>query len=138
MNTLSIVVLHNKNRGNNQFVAGVIAEYLGCDKVAAEDDPCIADYDIVVVVVPNAGDEELPQPMEDYLFVLTATNKKYLVCELGNLFGFESYGGCKKVVFKILDALGWQLISDVSLDSLPTLDRESLDEWLLKIELRCD
>lgn len=83
----------------------------------------------------NVGDEELPQPMEDYLFNLKQFNKKYLVCELGNYFGFENYCGSKKVACQILDSLGWIKISEVSLDSLPKLDLISLEIWLNNLNL---
>ncbi len=76
--------------------------------------------------------------MEDYLFNLKVKNKKYLVCELGNYFGFENYCGCKKIVFKILDSLGWEKISDISLDSLPNLDTIRLEKWLEEIKLTFD
>jgi len=124
-----MIVLHNNNRGNNQKVATMLAERFRCPTVAAEDNPDLAPHDPIILVIGNTGDEELPQPMEDYLFGLTVTGKRYHVCELGNYFGFENYKGCKKVAMKLLDALGWKKLSDVSLDSLPTLDTESLEAW---------
>ena len=111
-----------------------MGNHFKCDFVAAEDNPDISAYDTVLLVLSNVGDEELPQPMEDYLFALKDRDKKYLVCELGNYFGFEAYCGCKKVAFKILDDLGWSRVSDVSIDSLPDLDTDSLDEWLRTIK----
>lgn len=127
-----IVVLHNNKTGNNALVAEIICEKFGCGSVAADSNPDLSPFDLVIVVVSNTGDEELSQPMEDYLFNLRLEGKRYFVCELGNYFGFENYSGCKKVAFKLLDELGWDRLGDVSIDSLPTLDTVKLNEWLEK------
>lgn len=100
---------------------------------AAEDNPNLSEEDLIILVLSNIGDEELPQPMEDYLFNLIDRNKKYIICELGNYFGFETYAGCKKVAFKILDSLGWTRLADISLDSLPELDLTKLKKWLKEL-----
>lgn len=73
--------------------------------------------------------------MEDFLFKLDVRGKNYLACELGNYFGLESYCGCKKVLFKLLDKLEWKRISDVSLDSMPELDHIGLEKWMQSIEI---
>jgi len=86
-------------------------------------------------VLSNTGDEELPQPMEDYLYNLSIREKKYLVCELGNYFGLENYCGCKKVLFKLLERLCWKKISDTSIDSMPELNRTDLDKWIESIKI---
>lgn len=124
-----MIVLHNNKRGNNQRVATMLAARFRCPTVAAEDNPDLAPHDPIIIVVGNTGDEELPQPMENYLCGLTVTSKNYHICELGNYFGFENYKGCKKVAISLLTVLGWRKISDVSIDSLPALDTESLEEW---------
>lgn len=127
-----MIVLHNNTTGNNAVVAKIICERFGCTSVAAASNPDLSDSDLVIMIVSNAGDEELSQPMEDYLFNLRVTDKRYFVCELGNYFGFENYSGCKKVAFKLLDELGWTRLGDVSIDSLPVLDVEALNAWLEK------
>ncbi len=87
--------------------------------------------DFLFFIVSNIGDEELPHYIEDYLFNLNEKNKKYFICELGNYFGFE-YDGCKKIAINILDNLGWQLLSDLSLDSMPKIDYKTLIKWTKK------
>jgi len=129
----SIVVLHNKKKGNNYKVANILKNHFNCDIIAAEDNPSLTKYDIIIFVVSNVGDEELCQPMEDYIYRIKLKNKSFLVCELGNYFGLEEYVGCKKIVKKLLEKLKWKKISDISLDSLPVLDLESLEEWICKI-----
>lgn len=117
------------------MVAKTISAHLSCEFVTAEDNPDINTHDIVIFVIPNTGDEEIVQPMENYLLGLTGTcPKQYAVCELGNYFGFENYCGCKKVAFKILDTFNWTLFSDVSLDSLPKLDEAGLEKWLVELD----
>ena len=111
-------------------MAKIISKRLNCLVVAAEDNPILTEFDTILFVIPNVGDEELPPLIEDYLLNLIDLNKKYMICELGNYFGFENYCGCKKIASKILDSLNWEKISDVSIDSLPKLDEESLFKWL--------
>lgn len=125
-----MVILHNNKKGNNFLVAKILAEHFNCEILAAEDSPSLYQFDSIIIIVSNVGDEEISQPMEDYLASLTIKNKKYMVCELGNYFGFENYEGCKKIVFKILDSLGWKKISDISLDSLPFVDELNLKKWM--------
>lgn len=131
----NIAVIHNKKTGNNFIVGKMIAENFNCDILSAEDNPSINIYDIIFFVISNIGDEELCQPMEDYIYNLKIRNKKFLVCELGNYFGFESYIGCKKIVFNLLDKLNWEKISDISIDSLPTVDFNSLKNWIKEIKV---
>ena len=125
-----MIILHNSKKGNNYIVAKILAKNFNCKTATPEDCPRLSKFNTIIIVVSNTGDEELPQPMEDYLAKLKIKNKKYIVCELGNYFGFENYSGCKKIVFKILNDLGWEKISDISLDSVPSLDKRSLKKWL--------
>ena len=94
----------------------------------------LSQYDTFIFILSNVGDEELPPEMEEFLFKLKLKKKSYFVCELGNYFGFEDYCGCKKELFKIMDQLEWKLISDVSIDSLPKLDKVKLDQWVESIK----
>jgi len=128
-----IAVLHNKKNGNNYKIAKIIKNYFKCDTIAAEDNPSIEKYDIIIFIVSNIGDEELCQPMEDYICSIKLKNKSFLICELGNYFGFEEYIGCKKIVEKLLEELKWKKISDISLDSLPVIDLNSLEKWIYKV-----
>ena len=130
-----MIVIHNSKKGNNYLIATILAEYFKCEISPVEENPYLENHDVIIFVISNTGDEELPKTIEDYLYLLNVKNKKYIICELGNYFGFENYNGCKKVAFKILDALGWEKISDISLDSLPNLDLDSLKNWLDKLHV---
>ncbi len=127
-----ITVLHNNKTGNNAAVARIISDRFKCVTVTAEERPDLTPFDTIIVVLSNVGDEEISQPMEDYLFNLAATGKRYFIIELGNYFGFENYGGCKSVAFKLLDKLSWIKLGDISIDSLPILDVAALGRWLDK------
>ena len=116
------------------MVARIIADNLKCPLLAAEDDPPLNGLDDIIIVLSNTGDEEMPQPMEDFLASMVVRGKRYVVCELGNYFGFENYSGCKKEVFKIAQALEWKLLSDVSIDSYPAVDEESLQRWIASVK----
>lgn len=111
-----------------------MGNYFKCDVIAAINNPKIKKYKTIIFVVSNVGDEELCQPMEDFVCNIKTKNKKFLICELGNYFGFEDYAGCKKIVIKILENLNWEKISDISLDSLPKLDLQSLNSWISEIK----
>ena len=134
----SIVIIHDSKKGNNYKTAQIISTYFNAPSYAVGDNPDISGYEIIIFVIPNVGDEELPQSMENFLCNLKIINKRYVVCELGNYFGFEKYGGCKQFAIKILNALGWKKISDISIDSLPELDLASLNNWLKNlVEFLC-
>lgn len=124
------LVVHSHKAGNNEHAARIIASKLGCEYVSVSDKPSLQKYERIILVIPNTGDEELPQEMEDFLCDLSIRNKSYYICELGNFFGLFDYQGCKKIAVAILSAIGWHLISDISIDSYPALDINSLNEWL--------
>jgi flavodoxin len=115
------------------LIAKIISKKLNCKIALIEENPCLSNYDIVIIVVSNVGDEELPQLMENYLLTITERNKKYIICELGNYFGYENYQGCKNVAIKLLNTLNWQKLSDYSLDTLPSIDIDGLYNWLCQL-----
>lgn len=116
----------------NCRVAEILANFLGYEKYAVADIPPISEHNTIIFVIPNTGDEEIAQPMEDFLYDLKIRAKRYHICELGNHLGMDNYIGCKKAVIQILNGLDWVRISDVSVDSMPTLDTDQLYKWLLK------
>lgn len=111
-------------------MAKIIAERLGCETVAATDSPDLENYDTIVVVTANTGDEELPAPMENFLTGLTLTGKSYLVVEIGNYFGLDTYVGCRRVITGLCGKLGWNLLGVTQVDSVPSVDTAALGVWL--------
>ena len=131
-----MVILHNNKTGNNWIVAKKIANLINCKTIAISEEKSINIYeeDVIIFILSNTGDEEISQPMEDFLYNLNIKKKKYAVCELINYFGLGNYCGCKKVLFKFLDNLGWKKLSDLSLDSVPNIDEEKLNLWIESIK----
>jgi len=129
-----MLILHNNKTGNNALVAKFLSKHFKCPCFTVEENPCISKFKIILFIIPNKGDEELPDAMEEYICKIKERNKKYIICELGNYFGLENYCGCKKVAFKLLDKLEWEKISDISIDSLPNLNFSQVEEWVHSLE----
>lgn len=132
----SIVVLHNHKPGNNFNLATMIANRFNCQTVAATDSPSLDGYDVIVIVVPNSGDDEMPPQMENFLTSLTLIGKSYFVVEIGNYLGLYNNFGCRRVVIKLLDKLGWLMIGDEAIDSTPYLDEEAVEVYLKEMQLK--
>lgn len=130
---MKIIVLHHSNQGNNFFVAKEISKKIKCDIHVIKDVINLENYNIIIFVLSNTGDEELMPQMEEFLEQLLIKNKKYILCELGSYFGIGKYHGCKKIAIQILDNLNWIKLTDMSLDSTPELDKEKLEKWLQEI-----
>ena len=131
MKSPKISILYNslKNK-NSKKVAEKISKIIKNCKIhtAENNDLNLKKTDFLFFIVSNRGDEELPHFMENYFFELNEKNKKYFICELGNYFGFE-YNGCKKIAIDVLNNLKWQLLSDLSVDSVPEIDCKMLIKW---------
>ncbi len=124
------IVLYSHHGGNSHKAAVTIAQRLQCLSFVIRDAPDVSLYSPIILVIPNTGDEELPQQVEDYLCGLAVRGKPYHLCELGSYFGLDEYQGCKLVVTRLLADLGWRQLSVVSIDSFPTIDMRHLREWI--------
>jgi flavodoxin len=131
--TPSIAIIYNsfKNKNSKKIAKKIFYKIKKCKIITAESNEKLDNFDFIFFIVPNVGDEELPEPIESYLLSLKTKNKKYFLCELGNYFGFE-YKGCKNIVFNFLDSLGWEKQSEISLDSVPSIDKKNLKKWIKK------
>ena len=130
---MSILVLHSHLGGNNHEAAITLGWQLGGTVMAVSEVPDVSLFDVIVFVIPNQGDEELPKAVEDFLVNLQIRDKPYYLCELGNYFGLESYVGCKRVAKELLARLGWRCVNDISIDAVPVLDRAALKVWIEEI-----
>lgn len=110
-----------------------VAKSFGLPIENVSNNPDLEKYSGVLIVCPTYGDEEVPLEMEDYLINLKTKNKKYAICELGNLFGHESEFGPLKIIEHELNKRNWQKINSISLDSVPDVDWESLKIWTKKL-----
>ena len=126
-----VIIIYSHKYGSNQTVAENISHIFGVKCVCVLDQPDLADYAIIIVIASNFGDEELHPNLEDFLSKQTITNKKYIVCELGNYFGYErDCFGCKKIVRNICKSLNWEEINDISIDSFPNFDDRTFNFWI--------
>lgn len=123
------IILHHSKNGNNQIVAERIAKKIQGRTELVENNPNLDQYDLIVLVLSNCGDEELMPQMEQFLTQLTTLNKNYIICELGSQNGIF-YTGCKKVAIQILKKLNWTLINEISIDSTPSVNEKILQGWL--------
>lgn len=92
--------------------------------------------DLIIFICPTYGDEELPADMEKFLINLKLTNKLYVICELGNYYGYEEFEfGAKKIIENCLKTLLWkEFFPSLSLDSLPIIDWNTFYTWKGKLE----
>lgn len=124
-------VLYDSKHGHSKKVALAISNL--AQQVSKQTKICA---DIVVFVCPTYGDEELPHNMEDFLQALEVKDKKYVICELGNYYGFENFEfGAAKIIEWELNRRGWKkFFPSFSLDSLPEIDWEPWEKWKKELQ----
>lgn len=126
-----IAIIYNslKNKNSKKVAKKIFNKIENCAVLTANNKKNLHIFDFIFFIIPNIGDEELPEPFESYLLSINIKSKKYFICELGNYFGLD-YNGCKKIATSILDKLKWRLMSDLSLDSAPEVDDKELKKWI--------
>lgn len=90
------------------------------------------DCDLLIILCPTYGDEELPLEMEDYLFQMKIIKMKYFViCELGNYYGYDDFTfGAGIILKKYFENLGFkEFLPMLSLDSIPRIDWNNFHKW---------
>lgn len=93
--------------------------------------------DVVLFLCPTYGDEELPEDMENFIINLKIKNKLFVICELGNYYGYDTFEfGAKKIIKNKLKTLGWkQFYKNYSLDSFPKINNfENFNKWKCGLE----
>lgn len=92
-------------------------------------------YDLIIIFCPTYGDEELPLEMEDFIHKLTIINKAFVICELGNYYGYDDYQfGALKILKNQLLSLGWtEAMPGLSLDSLPKIEWDCFYKWCRRL-----
>lgn len=96
----------------------------------AETYPAL-DEDVILFVCPTYGDEELPPAMEQFLMSIKEQDKQYVICELGNYYGYDDFRfGALKIIDAHLKNLGWrEFFPALSLDSMPYIDWDTFNRW---------
>lgn len=122
---MNIQVIYDSNHGKSK----IVAHKFNYDVKHISDFKLWAD--IILFVCPTYGDEELPLNMEKFLINLKTKNKLYVICELGNYYGYDDFEfGAKKIIEQTLIKLNWKNFhNNLSLDSMPTVDWNVFDVW---------
>ena len=124
---MKAVVIYDSKAGNTRRVV----KRFGLPYFHVSEFPDLSDSDVVVFFCPTYGDEELPEEMEDYIVSLDVRDKKFVVCELGNYYGYDDleFGALKIIKHSLLN-LGWEEFGcSLSLDSLPKINWLAFDAW---------
>jgi flavodoxin len=131
MKTPKVAIIYNSrnNKNSKKIAKKIFSEIKNSAVFTVENIKDLKNFDFIIFIIPNIGDEEIPEPFESYLYTLETKNKKYFLCELGNYFGLD-YKGCKDIVFKLLGNLEWEKQLETSLDSLPKIDKNCLRKWI--------
>lgn len=129
-----MIVLTSKGQQSLKAVRCISEIFKDISVFFIDDLPNLEKFEIIFFVVSNWGDEELTPVFEKYLLSIPKDiKKKYIICELGNYFGFEIANGfgCLKLVREyLINILGWEEICVSSIDSFPELDVDDLNKWL--------
>lgn len=120
------------SHGNSEKVAKLLPH----PRQHAENKPV---HKEIIFVIPNRGDEELPESVEEFIEALPAKGE-FAICELGNYFGYElEEFGAATVLRRVLEDKGWRAIIDtLPLDSLPEINMPLFDEWKEKLQCLID
>jgi flavodoxin len=134
---MKTVVLYASSHGSTRRVVKTLAETVkfsfDCFDVKGLTDSSVMDkYDVFLFFCPTYGNEELQQDMERFIidFRLDMSRKYYAICELGNYYGYEADFGAMKIIRHHLEKLcGRELVSPLSMDSLPKKDWKAFATW---------
>lgn len=137
----SIVILYASSHGSTRRVVKRLAKMatfaFDCFDVRQLRDLRVLDsYKTFLFLAPTYGNEELQLDMERFIvrFKVDMSNKRYAICELGNYYGFDSDFGAMRIIRYHLEKLhGQELISPLSMDSLPQKDWMSFAIWCGKL-----
>lgn len=118
---------------NKQTAKNIALTFSGEIKSAKENPEIWAD--VTLFICPTYGDEELPHDMEDFLLKLNVKNKLFVICEIGNYYGYDDFTfGAKEVIQRYLQSLGWKkFYSGISLDVIPVIRWNVLNTWKDKL-----
>lgn len=115
---------------SNKKTAEDIAFSFDGEVKSVRDNPTIW-ADVIFFICPTYGDEELPHDMEDYLLNIKLNDKFFVICEIGNYYGYDDFTfGPKIIIEKHLHSLRWKkFFSGFSLDVIPIVRWDALNKW---------
>lgn len=122
--------IYASKHGHSKSVA---KKFKDCHDV--KDNPPL-NSNIILFICPTYGDEELPLEMEEFICSIKEKRKLFVICELGNYYGYDSFNfGAKKILKSYLEELGWiEFFPSLSLDSMPQIDWETFERWKKELE----
>lgn len=138
---MKTVVLYASSHGSTRRVVKRLAEMVqfsfDCfDVRSLKDSSSLDRYEVFLFFCPTYGNEELQPDMERFIinFRLAMSGKQYAICELGNYYGYETDFGAMKIIRYHLEKLcGKELVSPLSMDSLPKKDWKAFATWCGKL-----
>lgn len=138
MQKIKIGILYGSTHHTTAKIVKYVSEVLNIESVYdvknIDDMSIVSQYDWLVFFCPTYGDEELQSDMEDFFQKqeLVLTDKKFTICETGNYYGYDDFTfGAGKILEYEMEKHGCrQLYKNLSLDTLPRIDWEYLNEWL--------
>ena len=146
---MDVLIIYGSETGNSKIVAEKISKALDQPnkvKNVIEYTPEMLkenQFDLImnfILVCPTWGDAELQLDFENFLFNFTAdlTNKNYAICELGNYYGYDDFEfGASRIIDHFMEKLhGTKIIENLSLDSFPRKDYETLTRWTNELNIR--
>ena len=138
---MKTVVLYGSSYGSTRMVVKKLEHLVdfpfdSFDVKKLKDSSSLDKYELFLFFSPTYGNEELQPDMERFIisFKPDMSNKYYAICELGNYYGYDSDFGAMKIIrYHLEKLLGKELISPLSMDSLPKKDWKALDKWCGKL-----
>jgi flavodoxin len=138
---MKTVVLYASSHGSTRSVIKRLAEMVqfsfDCfDVKSLRDSSSMDKYELFLFFCPTYGNEELQPDMERFIInlKLDMSGKYYAICELGNYYGYETDFGAMKIIRYHLEKLfGKELVSPLSMDSLPKKDWKAFATWCGKL-----
>ena len=123
---MKIQVIYSSINGKTKQIA---AHFENCENILKNPN---IDCNVLIVICPTYGDEELPLEMEDYLLNLKIKKMKFFViCETGNYYGYDDFTFGAGIILKnYFKNLGFEEFHPMlSLDSIPKIDWDIFFKW---------
>jgi flavodoxin len=136
---MKIALLYGSSHGRTRKAVNESLERLAIkpDVFNVKDEPLkgnLSDYDLLMFFCPTYGDEELQPDMEKFItnFSLDLTGKRFVICELGNYYGYEdfSFGAMPILKRHLIGLSAEELCSPLSLDAMPRVEWGQLHRWI--------
>jgi flavodoxin len=112
-----------------------IAPGLALHDLAEDPRPARLAAGLLILFCPTYGDEELPPPIDRLSADAAAAPARFVICELGNFYGYDSASfGALKILKARFEARGGTAFAPhLSLDAMPRPDWDTLERWCRQV-----